>query len=104
MAYSYECKRDGDKCIQRLFGYIRRTAASPRSVDSPSMTLAQLVRARRGHNLPRQAASFEIHQTDTGPAFLSAVSGTPKNGNGYRPQNGVSPAMVMRCIRRRLPG
>src|SRR5262249_25278458 len=31
-------------------------------------------------------------------------SGTPKNGNGYRPQNGASPAMVIRCIRRRLPG
>src|SRR5262245_50251963 len=64
MAYSYECERDGDKCIQRLFGYVRRTAPSPRTVDSPSMTLAQLVRARRGHNLPRQAASFYIAQTD----------------------------------------
>src|SRR5215469_1766090 len=49
MAYSYECERDGDKGIQRLFGYVQRTAASPRTVDSPSMTLAQLVRARRGH-------------------------------------------------------
>src|SRR5262245_17754700 len=68
MAYSYECERDGDKGIQGLFGYVRRTAASPRTVDSPSMTLAQLVRARRGHNLPRQAASFYIAQTDTGPA------------------------------------
>src|SRR5262245_50951377 len=68
MAYSYECERDGDKGIQRLFGCVRRTAASPRTVDSPSMTLAQLVRTRRGHNLPRQAASFDVHQTDTGPA------------------------------------
>src|SRR6516164_10551207 len=102
MAYSYECERDGDKCIQRLFGYVRRTAASPRTVDSPSMTPAQLVRARRGHNLPRQAASFDMHQTDIGPAnFMDAV-GTPKNGNDYRPQNGASPAMVIRCIRRRL--
>src|SRR5262249_55808422 len=24
--------------------------------------------------------------------------GTPKNGNGYRLQNGASPAMVIRCI------
>src|SRR5215467_11047354 len=27
------------RCIQRLFGYVRRTAASPRTVDSPRMTL-----------------------------------------------------------------
>src|SRR5262245_17182923 len=65
------------------FGYVRRTAASPRTVDSQRLTLAQLVRARRGHNLLRQAASFDIHQTDTGPANFMDVELIPLCGFGH---------------------
>src|SRR5262245_4965041 len=94
------------------FGHVRRTAASPRTEDSQRLTLAHLVRTRNGHNLLRQAASFDIHHTDTGPANVMDVELIPLCGfvhteewkNGCRPQNGASPTMVIRCIRRRLPG
>src|SRR5262245_22487921 len=83
MAYSYECERDGTSAFRVCFGYVRRTAASPRTVDSQRLTLAQLVRARRGHNLLRQAASFDIHQTDTGPANFMDVELIPLCGFGH---------------------
>ena len=79
------------------FGYVRRTAASPRTEDSQRLTLAQLVRARRGHNLLRQAASFDIHQTDTGPANFMDVELIPLCGFGHTEEKWLTTSE--RCIR-----
>src|SRR5262249_37953830 len=82
----YECERDSDKCIQSLF-WLRPTHS--RFTSNCGLTEVDTARpCQKGiHNLLRQAASFDIHQTDTGPANFMDVeliplcgSGTPKNG------------------------
>src|SRR6516165_8018527 len=79
MAYSYECERDSDKCIQSVF-WLRPTHSrfTSNCGNSQRLTLAQLVRARRG-----QAASFDIYQTDTGPTNFMDVELIPLCGFGH---------------------
>jgi hypothetical protein len=57
--------------------------------QQPAMPVIGFLSARS----PAEAASV-LH---------TFCQGLGQNGNGYRPQNGASPAIVIRCIRRRLP-
>src|SRR5215813_4659963 len=96
MAYSYECERDSDKCIQSLF-WLRPTHS--RFTSNCGLTEVDTARpCQKGiHNLLRQAASFDIHQTDTGPANFMDVELIPLCGFGHTEEKWLTTSE--RCIR-----